>query len=514
MAQKHPLDTISLAELTKLQRSLINLCGGTIGPTVRDPETGFVYNGFTSMAYAEFPPERMPYDALSSSIIWAPSFVPADVRAKRLEKNWAPSVVSGLAIVTDELHQQFINMGRRAKALIDMEKISPEIRSAVGRIFVPGKAGSKGLNESEMEQLSAALKDPKAVVPLKIRLGDDKSDIVTLPFANTEISERKTPLLYMLIGLHALAGGNVSRFREETGKTVPMPEHAFTKGTGAAEDAVVSLKAVQNELIRQLGEMKKHDKRLSNIDPETVINRQFDLDRAAFGKVLSQQKDFLQLAVPIARLTQHYFTKEDLKFVRPIPTDPAIPILKLIELAGEYPQARPVMKNADYARRLLSAAKYRVDAVIERHGDIIPKNLSLDLPQFKQLIEDIAKASPDNPDAVIKHPSTVKFLKLTDFLAKTVDDKPLADLPYMLGIRKSVIERVDTTMRGEKSWLDRNIIDTRRRSATVQALKEGYSGEQIGQSIEKVAERDGKKFSKRLLSEIHKQDPQGPSGRS
>ncbi|NBO17952.1 MAG: hypothetical protein EBV03_01770 [Proteobacteria bacterium] len=509
------LETVPLLDLIGLQSHLIHLCGSNVPPWVNS-EVGSSRN---SMAAQEMPPRNDHQDPLSSPITWAASFISADVRAARIEKGWSGHVTQGLSVSADALHQQFINMGRKAKGLIDMSAIPAATRAAIGRIFVPGKPGSARLEPEEMAKLREAMSEENCpTLPLKLQLGDTSDTAITLHFKNSPVGHirqteekgkgnapqaKPASLFYTLIGLHTLSNGNASRWLRTPDGAKPMPEQEMINATGAAEQAVVTLDRVRQELERQLTEMKKHDIRLKDVEPKKVIAEHFDINREALKKIWQKEAGFLQVAVEIAKLTNREQKT----------------ILEMLSLIGETQHMQPVLENADQARRLVQAGMYRAqnnfrnwDGEPNSEWPKILKKYALDPEKLHDTLTDVANKHPGDSQAIVNHPETKKFIALIRDVAAQKNDRALQNLPLLLSrTPQQQLEDIDRTMRGNKSWIDRNIIDTRRRSATVQALKEGYSSEQIGRAIETTAGQDGKKFSRRLLDEIHKEEPEGPA---
>lgn len=500
------LSEVSLLQLSLLQRQLIGASGGTIPPVVYD-DKGRAHNGFNSMALQEHPPEQPWLKAISSPISWAPSFITADVRKQRLDKGWSAGVTSGLAITTDALHQQLVNMGRKAKGLIDWKAMPDSIRTVVERISIPGSAQRPPvLSPETLHELTTAM-DNLTEVPIKLQLGESKESEQTFLFKNAPTGLGKQSLLHTLVGLHTLSNGNVSRFNTTKEATsVAQPDRILLESTGAAEQAVQTLETVRTNLLEQLKEMQRTDVRLKGIDLEKMLQRQFDINREAFRKNLEEQADFLQVAGLMLRM-KNFGVKYYDENRKEVMIDRAEPVAKCLRLIGRTLDEKPRLTNADQARRLIESIGYCTKEAIEptlsesNKWNRMQARYRFDQARLEQANRKLAEQEPENSAAIILQPDTQKLLELAMAVAKKQNIAPLKlAVQVAQECAQEKLAPIEKGLRGPAHWLDRHIYDRRRKSSIVTALKEGYTDGQIAAAVEKAAEDyDGSgDFSKRI----------------
>ncbi|MBY0406285.1 MAG: hypothetical protein K2Q01_01215, partial [Rickettsiales bacterium] len=297
-----PIDTVQVKDLIALHNDLFDLSGErSTQPIIGVPGAK---SAVSELITHEFPKPDAQHDPLSSPASWAPSYVSAKVKKEREAKGWKPTLAEGLAISLDGIHQQFVNMGRTAKLLIDIKELEPETQRLIARIFMPGTTKTSGLSPEEVVKLQTSLAREQPV-PIRLALGEGEAK-TTLYFKNNPVGNEGESILNTLMSLNTLANGNVSRqYRGPDNKIVKMPEFALLSAAGAADAAVRTMDRVREELERQLTEMKKTDPRLRDIDPSTVIARQFDINRDALKAIIEKQAGFLQVAGVIAPITMN-----------------------------------------------------------------------------------------------------------------------------------------------------------------------------------------------------------------
>ncbi len=489
------LDTISLRELSMLMSDLLRLSGGGRPPLVRD-QNGEGTMGFDSMGMQEFLPPDKQLDPLSSHIMWSGSFMPAQARVLRVEKGWANSITTGLAVTTDTLHQQLINFGRNSKALIDMKELDEDMRASISSIAVPFSTRSEGLTSDGVADLLAAMQYRKHI-PIKLKLHEGV-DRQTIQFENTHgIGPKGKSLLSVLIGLNTLSNGNVSRNTVVDHKAVFTPEKELLV-VGAAQDAVNTLQQVKTELVRQLTKLKASgDKRFEGVDVDEVVSANFDLNRKALARVIKKEAGFLKVASVIADLVH--------PAVEPVKT-----IDTVLGLIDEPHVEIPIVENADQAKRLVMAAAYKTT---QHYGETwqpskqwkqIQRKYNIDTLQLGKELDSIAMHSPENPKAIMQHPETEKLMRLVELTAEKFNDAALMRMIETVEPHRQVhIEKLGETLRGPKTILGKLGLDRRRASALVDAVKAGLCKEEIGEAGERAAARyeEGKTSFSDLLRE-------------
>ncbi|MBY0406284.1 MAG: hypothetical protein K2Q01_01210 [Rickettsiales bacterium] len=98
------------------------------------------------------------------------------------------------------------------------------------------------------------------------------------------------------------------------------------------------------------------------------------------------------------------------------------------------------------------------------------------MPQLLETLSASAKAHPEDPTAVLRHPETQKFLKLAEATAKTHQDKPILHalevVEENIALRTEGMERAlrgDPTTDGAQ-WKRLLRMDPRRKSTITTAL--------------------------------------------